>query len=100
MRCGVCGGGYRGYAHYNSYHDSYGFDSDRFERDINDCFSGKPDHRCRDGGSTFQNRTLDAMHTLPSEKDIFFSPLNPVIVHPEIKPDGRVTDEAPVESAN
>lgn len=53
MRCGVCGGGYRGYVYYNSYYDSYGFDLDRFERDINDCFLGKSDYRCRDGGFIF-----------------------------------------------
>lgn len=30
----------------------------------------------------------------------YFSTLNPVIVHPEIRPDGGVTGEAPVEPAN
>jgi hypothetical protein len=61
-----------------------------------------------------ESLTTDAgMEALPSRTEhwtpcthyllrrtFFFSPLNPVIVHPEIKPDGRVTDEAPVESAN
>ncbi|XP_060935032.1 heterogeneous nuclear ribonucleoprotein H-like [Limanda limanda] len=58
------------------------------------------------GGSSFQSTTGHCVHMrgLPyraSETDIynFFSPLNPVRVHIEIGPDGRVTGEADVEFA-
>ena len=64
------------------------------------------DHRYGDGGSTFQSTTGHCVHMrrLPyraTENDIynFFSPLNPVRVHIEIGPDGRVTGEADVEFA-
>ncbi|KAL2778357.1 heterogeneous nuclear ribonucleoprotein H isoform X10 [Balaenoptera ricei] len=69
-------------------------------------FSGMSDHRYGDGGSTFQSTTGHCVHMrgLPyraTENDIynFFSPLNPVRVHIEIGPDGRVTGEADVEFA-
>ncbi|XP_031443273.1 heterogeneous nuclear ribonucleoprotein H isoform X3 [Clupea harengus] len=64
------------------------------------------DGRYGDGGSTFQSTTGHCVHMrgLPyraTETDIynFFSPLNPVRVHIEIGPDGRVTGEADVEFA-
>ncbi|KAL2778394.1 heterogeneous nuclear ribonucleoprotein H isoform w [Daubentonia madagascariensis] len=98
--------GYGGYDDYNGYNDGYGFGSDRFGRDLNYCFSGMSDHRYGDGGSTFQSTTGHCVHMrgLPyraTENDIynFFSPLNPVRVHIEIGPDGRVTGEADVEFA-
>ncbi|XP_065730653.1 heterogeneous nuclear ribonucleoprotein H isoform X18 [Phocoena phocoena] len=106
MRRGAYGGGYGGYDDYNGYNDGYGFGSDRFGRDLNYCFSGMSDHRYGDGGSTFQSTTGHCVHMrgLPyraTENDIynFFSPLNPVRVHIEIGPDGRVTGEADVEFA-
>nr|KAF6480314.1 heterogeneous nuclear ribonucleoprotein H1 [Molossus molossus] len=78
MRRGAYGGGYGGYDDYNGYN----------------------------GGSTFQSTTGHCVHMrgLPyraTENDIynFFSPLNPVRVHIEIGPDGRVTGEADVEFA-
>ncbi|RMB96735.1 hypothetical protein DUI87_26800 [Hirundo rustica rustica] len=91
--------GYGGYDDYNGYNDGYGFGSDRFGR-------GMSDHRYGDGSSTFQSTTGHCVHMrgLPyraTENDIynFFSPLNPVRVHIEIGPDGRVTGEADVEFA-
>uniref|UniRef100_A0A8C6TPT9 Heterogeneous nuclear ribonucleoprotein H1 n=1 Tax=Neogobius melanostomus TaxID=47308 RepID=A0A8C6TPT9_9GOBI len=67
---------------------------------------GVSDGRYGDGGSSFQSTTGHCVHMrgLPyraSENDIynFFSPLNPVRVHIEIGPDGRVTGEADVEFA-
>ncbi|KTF92765.1 hypothetical protein cypCar_00020767 [Cyprinus carpio] len=66
---------------------------------------GVSDGRYGDGGN-FQSTTGHCVHMrgLPyraSEPDIynFFSPLNPVRVHIEIGPDGRVTGEADVEFA-
>ncbi|XP_074866141.1 heterogeneous nuclear ribonucleoprotein H isoform X2 [Carettochelys insculpta] len=99
MRRGAYGGGYGGYDDYNGYSDGYGFGSDRFGR-------GMSDHRYGDASSTFQSTTGHCVHMrgLPyraTENDIynFFSPLNPVRVHIEIGPDGRVTGEADVEFA-
>jgi len=67
---------------------------------------GGSDGRYGDGGSSFQSTTGHCVHMrgLPyraTETDIynFFSPLNPVRVHIEIGPDGRVTGEADVEFA-
>ncbi|XP_062379888.1 heterogeneous nuclear ribonucleoprotein H-like isoform X5 [Sardina pilchardus] len=67
---------------------------------------GVSDGRYGDGGSSFQSTTGHCVHMrgLPyraTETDIynFFSPLNPVRVHIEIGPDGRVTGEADVEFA-
>uniref|UniRef100_A0A8C2FX28 Heterogeneous nuclear ribonucleoprotein H1 n=1 Tax=Cyprinus carpio TaxID=7962 RepID=A0A8C2FX28_CYPCA len=64
------------------------------------------DGRYGDSGSSFQSTTGHCVHMrgLPyraTETDIynFFSPLNPVRVHLEIGPDGRVTGEADVEFA-
>ncbi|KAM5221188.1 heterogeneous nuclear ribonucleoprotein H2 isoform 3-T3 [Ctenodactylus gundi] len=106
MRRGAYGGGYGGYDDYGGYNDGYGFGSDRFGRDLNYCFSGMSDHRYGDGGSSFQSTTGHCVHMrgLPyraTENDIynFFSPLNPMRVHIEIGPDGRVTGEADVEFA-
>ncbi|XP_065756501.1 heterogeneous nuclear ribonucleoprotein H2 isoform X7 [Phocoena phocoena] len=103
---GAYGGGYGGYDDYGGYNDGYGFGSDRFGRDLNYCFSGMSDHRYGDGGSSFQSTTGHCVHMrgLPyraTENDIynFFSPLNPMRVHIEIGPDGRVTGEADVEFA-
>ncbi|XP_016336527.1 heterogeneous nuclear ribonucleoprotein H-like [Sinocyclocheilus anshuiensis] len=66
---------------------------------------GASDGRYGDGGN-FQSTTGHCVHMrgLPyraTEPDIynFFSPLNPVHVHIEIGPDGRVTGEADVEFA-
>uniref|UniRef100_A0A286XSE9 RRM domain-containing protein n=1 Tax=Cavia porcellus TaxID=10141 RepID=A0A286XSE9_CAVPO len=75
MRHGAYGGGYDD---YNGYND------------------GMSDHRYGDGGFTFQSTTGHS-----TENDIynFFSLLNPVRVHIEIGPDGRVTGEADVEFA-
>ncbi|XP_035290231.1 heterogeneous nuclear ribonucleoprotein H-like isoform X4 [Anguilla rostrata] len=67
---------------------------------------GVSDGRYGDSGSSFQSTTGHCVHMrgLPyraTETDIysFFSPLNPVRVHIEIGPDGRVTGEADVEFA-
>ncbi|XP_077588404.1 heterogeneous nuclear ribonucleoprotein H isoform X3 [Stigmatopora nigra] len=68
---------------------------------------GGSDGRYNDGGgSSFQSTTGHCVHMrgLPyraTESDIyiFFSPLNPVRVHIEVGPDGRVTGEADVEFA-
>ncbi|MBN3276624.1 HNRH1 protein, partial [Polyodon spathula] len=91
---------YGSYDDYNGYSDGYGFGSDqRFGR-------GVSDGRYGDGTSSFQSTTGHCVHMrgLPyraTETDIynFFSPLNPVRVHIEIGPDGRVTGEADVEFA-
>ncbi|XP_068816004.1 heterogeneous nuclear ribonucleoprotein H isoform X14 [Struthio camelus] len=106
MRRGAYGGGYGGYDDYNGYNDGYGFGSDRFGREWTLFSAGMSDHRYGDGGSTFQSTTGHCVHMrgLPyraTENDIynFFSPLNPVRVHIEIGPDGRVTGEADVEFA-
>ncbi|XP_065749925.1 heterogeneous nuclear ribonucleoprotein F isoform X6 [Phocoena phocoena] len=70
------------------------------------CLSGMYDQRYGDGEFTVQSTTGHCVHMrgLPykaTENDIynFFSPLNPVRVHIEIGPDGRVTGEADVEFA-
>uniref|UniRef100_A0A673XRG0 Heterogeneous nuclear ribonucleoprotein H1, like n=1 Tax=Salmo trutta TaxID=8032 RepID=A0A673XRG0_SALTR len=62
--------------------------------------------RYGDGGSSFQSTTGHCVHMrgLPyraTETDVysFFSPLNPVRVHIEVGPDGRMTGEADVEFA-
>ncbi|XP_029113360.1 heterogeneous nuclear ribonucleoprotein H-like isoform X1 [Scleropages formosus] len=97
MRRGGYGGG------YDSYDDfSEGYDCQRFGR----VAEGVSDGRYGDGGSGFQSTTGHCVHMrgLPyraTETDIynFFSPLNPVRVHIEIGPDGRVTGEADVEFA-
>ncbi|KAG7321398.1 hypothetical protein KOW79_015813 [Hemibagrus wyckioides] len=67
---------------------------------------GMSDGHYRDGGSNFSSTTGHCVHMrgLPyraTENDIysFFSPLNPVRVHIEVGPDGRVTGEADVEFA-
>ncbi|KAJ8281502.1 hypothetical protein COCON_G00040210 [Conger conger] len=67
---------------------------------------GGYDGRYGDGSSSFQSITGHCVHMrgLPyraTETDIynFFSPLNPVRVHIEVGPDGRVTGEADVEFA-
>ncbi|XP_048348109.1 heterogeneous nuclear ribonucleoprotein H isoform X12 [Sphaerodactylus townsendi] len=106
MRRGAYGGGYGGYDDYNGYNDGYGFGSDRFGREWTLLSTGMSDHRYGDGSSTFQSTTGHCVHMrgLPyraTENDIynFFSPLNPVRVHIEIGPDGRVTGEADVEFA-
>ncbi|XP_006138269.1 heterogeneous nuclear ribonucleoprotein H isoform X1 [Pelodiscus sinensis] len=106
MRRGAYGGGYGGYDDYNGYSDGYGFGSDRFGREWTLLSAGMSDHRYGDASSTFQSTTGHCVHMrgLPyraTENDIynFFSPLNPVRVHIEIGPDGRVTGEADVEFA-
>lgn len=75
-----------------------------FERTRRGGYGG--DGRYGDSSSSFQSTTGHCVHMrgLPyraTETDIynFFSPLNPVRVHLEIGPDGRVTGEADVEFA-
>ncbi|XP_064227001.1 heterogeneous nuclear ribonucleoprotein F-like isoform X6 [Aotus nancymaae] len=70
------------------------------------CLSGMYDHRYGDSEFTVQSTTGHCVHMrgLPykaTENDIYnlFSTLNPVRVHTEIGPDGRVTGEADVEFA-
>uniref|UniRef100_A0A2R9C3X8 RRM domain-containing protein n=1 Tax=Pan paniscus TaxID=9597 RepID=A0A2R9C3X8_PANPA len=101
MRRGAYGGGYGGYDDYGGYNDGYGFGSDRFGRDLNYCFSGMSDHRYGDGGTTGHCVHMRGLPYRATENDIynFFSPLNPMRVHIEIGPDGRVTGEADVEFA-
>ncbi|XP_062332008.1 heterogeneous nuclear ribonucleoprotein H isoform X1 [Osmerus eperlanus] len=77
-----------------------------FDRMRRGGYGGGSDGRYGDGGSSFQSTTGHCVHMrgLPyraTETDIynFFSPLNPVRVHIEIGPDGRVTGEADVEFA-
>uniref|UniRef100_A0A4W5QG37 Heterogeneous nuclear ribonucleoprotein H1, like n=1 Tax=Hucho hucho TaxID=62062 RepID=A0A4W5QG37_9TELE len=89
------GGGGRG---YNGM--SRGGSFDRMRR------GGYGGDRYGDGGSSFQSTTGHCVHMrgLPyraTETDVysFFSPLNPVRVHIEVGPDGRMTGEADVEFA-
>lgn len=98
--------GYGGYEKYSGLSDGYGFTTDLFGRDLSYCLSGMYDHRYGDSEFTVQSTTGHCVHMrgLPykaTENDIynFFSPLNPVRVHIEIGPDGRVTGEADVEFA-
>ncbi|XP_071027303.1 heterogeneous nuclear ribonucleoprotein H-like isoform X6 [Oncorhynchus clarkii lewisi] len=91
------GGGGRG---YNGM--SRGGSFDRMRRGG---YGGGSD-RYGDGGSSFQSTTGHCVHMrgLPyraTESDVysFFSPLNPVRVHIEVGPDGRMTGEADVEFA-
>ncbi|XP_065749924.1 heterogeneous nuclear ribonucleoprotein F isoform X5 [Phocoena phocoena] len=100
------GAGYGGYEEYSGLSDGYGFTTDLFGRDLSYCLSGMYDQRYGDGEFTVQSTTGHCVHMrgLPykaTENDIynFFSPLNPVRVHIEIGPDGRVTGEADVEFA-
>uniref|UniRef100_A0A8B9YN16 Heterogeneous nuclear ribonucleoprotein F n=1 Tax=Bos mutus grunniens TaxID=30521 RepID=A0A8B9YN16_BOSMU len=106
MRSGAYSAGYGGYEEYSGLSDGYGFTTDLFGRDLSYCLSGMYDHRYGDGEFTVQSTTGHCVHMrgLPykaTENDIynFFSPLNPVRVHIEIGPDGRVTGEADVEFA-
>ncbi|XP_071269965.1 heterogeneous nuclear ribonucleoprotein H-like isoform X5 [Salvelinus alpinus] len=96
-RPGGGGGGGRG---YNGM--SRGGSFDRMRRGG---YGGGSD-RYGDGGSSFQSTTGHCVHMrgLPyraTETDVysFFSPLNPVRVHIEVGPDGRMTGEADVEFA-
>ncbi|CAB1353063.1 unnamed protein product [Coregonus sp. 'balchen'] len=97
-RPGGGGGGGRG---YNGM--SRGGSFDRMRRGG---YGGGEADRYGDGGSSFQSTTGHCVHMrgLPyraTETDIysFFSPLNPVRVHIEVGPDGRMTGEADVEFA-
>ncbi|XP_012509365.1 PREDICTED: heterogeneous nuclear ribonucleoprotein F [Propithecus coquereli] len=106
MRPGAYSAGYGGYEEYSGLSDGYGFTTDLFGRDLSYCLSGMYDHRYGDSEYTVQSTTGHCVHMrgLPykaTENDIynFFSPLNPVRVHIEIGPDGRVTGEADVEFA-
>ncbi|XP_065749923.1 heterogeneous nuclear ribonucleoprotein F isoform X4 [Phocoena phocoena] len=106
MRSGAYSAGYGGYEEYSGLSDGYGFTTDLFGRDLSYCLSGMYDQRYGDGEFTVQSTTGHCVHMrgLPykaTENDIynFFSPLNPVRVHIEIGPDGRVTGEADVEFA-
>ncbi|MBZ3883960.1 Heterogeneous nuclear ribonucleoprotein F [Sciurus carolinensis] len=106
MRSGAYSAGYGGYEEYRGLSDGYGFTTDPFGRVLSYCLSGMYDHRYGDAEFTVQSTTGHCVHLrgLPykaTEIDIynFFSPLNPVRVHIEIGPDGRVTGEADVEFA-
>uniref|UniRef100_E1BMP6 RRM domain-containing protein n=1 Tax=Bos taurus TaxID=9913 RepID=E1BMP6_BOVIN len=105
MRSGAYSAGYGGHEEYSSLGDGYGFTTDLFGRDLSYCLSEIYDHRYRDGEFTVQSTTGHCVHMrgLPykaTENDIYnFSLLNPVRVHIEIGPDGRVTSEADVEFA-
>ncbi|XP_040104965.1 heterogeneous nuclear ribonucleoprotein F-like, partial [Oryx dammah] len=106
MRSGAYSAGYGGYEEYSGLSDGYGFTTDLFGRDLSYCLSGMYDHRYGDGEFTVQSTTGHCVHMrgLPykaTENDIynFFSLLNPVRVHIETGPDGRVTGEADVEFA-
>uniref|UniRef100_UPI001A9F536A LOW QUALITY PROTEIN: heterogeneous nuclear ribonucleoprotein F-like n=1 Tax=Ictidomys tridecemlineatus TaxID=43179 RepID=UPI001A9F536A len=101
MRSGAYSAGLGGYEEYSGLSDGC-----LFGRDLSYCLSGMYDHRYGDGEFTVQSTTGHCVHMrgLPykaTENDIynFFSPLNPVRVHIEIGPDGRVTGEADVEFA-
>ncbi|XP_064232756.1 heterogeneous nuclear ribonucleoprotein F isoform X4 [Aotus nancymaae] len=103
---GAYSAGYGGYEEYSGLSDGYGFTTHLFGRDLSYCLSGMYDHRYGDSEFTVQSTTGHCVHMrgLPykvTENDIynFFSPLNPVRVHIEIGPDGRVTGEADVEFA-
>ncbi|KAJ8408893.1 hypothetical protein AAFF_G00247110 [Aldrovandia affinis] len=94
-------GGGRGYSSMGR-----GGSYDRMRRGGYGGGEGVSDGRYSDGGSSFQSTTGHCVHMrgLPyraTETDIysFFSPLNPVRVHIEVGPDGRVTGEADVEFA-
>ncbi|XDB66778.1 hypothetical protein ABFV05_020394 [Capra hircus] len=90
MRSGAYSAGYGGYEEYSSLSDGYGFTTDLFGRDLSYCLSKIYDHKYRD----------DEFTRTATENDIYnFSLLNPVRVHIEIGPDGRVTGEADVEFA-
>ncbi|KAB0348642.1 hypothetical protein FD754_013499 [Muntiacus muntjak] len=106
MRSGAYSDGYGGYEESSGLSDGYGFTTDLFGRDLSYCLSGMYDHRYGDGEFTVQSTTGHCVHMrgLPykaTEHDIYddFSPLNPVRVHIETGPDGRVTGEADVEFA-
>ncbi|XP_062309135.1 heterogeneous nuclear ribonucleoprotein H1, like isoform X2 [Osmerus eperlanus] len=93
------GGGGRGY-------NGMGGRGGSFDRMRRGGYGGGGSDRYGDGGSSFQSTTGHCVHMrgLPyraTETDIysFFSPLNPVRVHIEVGPDGRVTGEADVEFA-
>ncbi|KFO31163.1 Heterogeneous nuclear ribonucleoprotein F [Fukomys damarensis] len=103
-RSGAYSAGYEGYEKYSGLSDGFGFTTDPFGRDLGYCLSGMYDHRYGDGELTVQSITGHCVHmwSLPykaTENDLynFFSPLNPVRVHIEIGPDGRVTGETDVE---
>uniref|UniRef100_A0A8C5K6M5 RRM domain-containing protein n=1 Tax=Jaculus jaculus TaxID=51337 RepID=A0A8C5K6M5_JACJA len=92
MRRGTYGEGYGGYNDCGGYNDGYV---------LNYCFSGMSGHRYGDGWSNFQSTIGHCVHMreLPyraTENEIcnFFSLLNPIRVHIEIGPDGRITGEA------
>ncbi|XP_053462804.1 heterogeneous nuclear ribonucleoprotein F-like isoform X4 [Nycticebus coucang] len=107
MRPGAYSAGYGAYEEYGGLSDGgYGFAPDVLGRDLSYCLSGVYDHRYGDGEFAVPSTTGHCVHMrgLPykaTENDIynFFSPLNPVRVHIEIGPDGRVTGEADVEFA-
>ncbi|OBS63857.1 hypothetical protein A6R68_07604, partial [Neotoma lepida] len=93
MRSSAYSAGYGGYEKYSGLSDGYGFTTDLFGRDLSYCLSGIPKHNC-----------LLHLHegvALQSNKDIyyFYSLLNPVRVHIEIDPNGRVTGEADIKFA-
>uniref|UniRef100_A0A2K5EE19 RRM domain-containing protein n=1 Tax=Aotus nancymaae TaxID=37293 RepID=A0A2K5EE19_AOTNA len=102
---GAYSAGYGGYEEYSGLSNGYGFTTDLFRRDLSYCLSRMYDHRYGDSEFAVQSTTGHCVHMrgLPykaTKNDIYnFSPLNPVRVHIEIDPDGRVTGEADVEFA-
>ncbi|EHA98404.1 Heterogeneous nuclear ribonucleoprotein F [Heterocephalus glaber] len=105
MSSGAYSAGYGGFE-YSGLSEGYGFTTDLFGRGLSYCLSSMYDHRYGDGEFTVQSTTGHCVHMrgLPykaTENDIynFFSPLNAVRVHIEIRPNGRVTGEADVEFA-
>uniref|UniRef100_A0A7N9CTM4 Heteroous nuclear ribonucleoprotein H1 n=1 Tax=Macaca fascicularis TaxID=9541 RepID=A0A7N9CTM4_MACFA len=105
MRRGAYGGGYGGYDDYNGYNDGYGFGSDRFGRETS--ITVFQECLITDMGmvALLSRAQQDTVYTCVDyltellRMTFFFSPLNPVRVHIEIGPDGRVTGEADVEFA-
>ncbi|KAG3275265.1 HNRNPF-like [Ictidomys tridecemlineatus] len=99
MSSGAYSAGYGGYEEYSGLSDGYGFTTDLFGRDLSYCLSGMYDHRYGDGEFTVQSTTghcvqMRGQPYKATENDIynFFSPLNPVRVHIEIGPEGRVME--------
>ncbi|XP_077904295.1 heterogeneous nuclear ribonucleoprotein F-like [Ictidomys tridecemlineatus] len=122
MRSSASRAGYRGYEDYSGLSDGYGFTINLFGRELSYCLLGMYDHRYKVGEFMVQRKqivtfiivvfkhcdlivvTVSIQRGLPykaTENDIYiFSPLNPLRVHIEIGPDGRITGKVVVEFAN
>ncbi|KAK2101500.1 hypothetical protein P7K49_019166 [Saguinus oedipus] len=100
MRPGAYSTGCGGYEAYSGLSDGYGFTTDLFGRDS---VTVSPECMTTDTATSATGRCVHMRGLLykETENDIynFFSSLNPVRVHIEIGPDGRVTGEADVEFA-